>query len=106
MRPLGTAVFALAGRAVESGYELRSVVREVARLTRDLLLVKIDASRAADPEAYYVEVVLPDKLRMARDYVRHASILYDLRLILTTLVVPVGHTARDDEYRSVVVTAS
>ena len=46
----GAAVFALAGRAVESGYELRSVVRELARLTRDLLLVKIDASRAADPE--------------------------------------------------------
>ncbi|MEX1127541.1 MAG: DNA polymerase III subunit gamma/tau [Vicinamibacterales bacterium] len=44
------AVFALAGRAVESGYELRSVVRELARLTRDLLVVKIDASRAADPE--------------------------------------------------------
>ena len=44
------AVFALAGRAVESGYELRSVVRELARLTRDLMVVKIDASRAADPE--------------------------------------------------------
>ena len=40
------AVFALAGRAVESGYELRSVVRELARLTRDLMVVKIDPSRA------------------------------------------------------------
>ena len=44
------AVFALAGRAVESGYELRSVVRELARLTRDLMVVKIDPSRASDPE--------------------------------------------------------
>ena len=44
------AVFALAGQAVESGYELRSVVRELARLTRDLVIVKIDASRASDPE--------------------------------------------------------
>ena len=44
------AVFELAGRAVESGYELRSVIRELSRLTRDLLLVKIDPSRAADPE--------------------------------------------------------
>ncbi len=44
------AVFGLAGRAVESGYELRSVVRELSRLTRDLMLVKIDPSRAADPE--------------------------------------------------------
>jgi DNA polymerase-3 subunit gamma/tau len=45
-----TAMFALAGRAVESGYELRSVVRELARLARDLMLVKIDPSRATDPE--------------------------------------------------------
>ena len=38
------------GAAVESGYELRSVVRELARLTRDLMVVKIDPSRAEDPE--------------------------------------------------------
>jgi DNA polymerase-3 subunit gamma/tau len=44
------AMFALAGRAVESGYELRSVIRELARLTRDVMLVKIDPSRASDPE--------------------------------------------------------
>ena len=44
------AVFGLAGRAVESGYELRSVIRELARLTRDLMVVKIDPSRADDPE--------------------------------------------------------
>ncbi|HXG54262.1 MAG TPA: DNA polymerase III subunit gamma/tau [Vicinamibacterales bacterium] len=44
------AVFALAAQAVETGYELRTVVRELARLTRDLLVVKIDPSRAADPE--------------------------------------------------------
>ena len=44
------ALFALAGLAVESGYELRSVVRELARLTRDLMVVKIDPSRASDPE--------------------------------------------------------
>jgi DNA polymerase III subunit gamma/tau len=44
------AMFALAAQAVESGYELRSVIRELARVTRDLMLVKIDASRASDPE--------------------------------------------------------
>ena len=44
------AVFALAAQAVESGYELRSVVRELSRLTRDLMLVKIDPARANDPE--------------------------------------------------------
>jgi DNA polymerase III subunit gamma/tau len=46
----GAAVFDLAAQAVESGYDLRLVVRELARLTRDLLVVSIDPSRAADPE--------------------------------------------------------
>lgn len=45
-----TAVFELAARAVESGYDLRLVVRELARMTRDLLVLSIDASRVSDPE--------------------------------------------------------
>ena len=44
------AVFALAGRAVEAGYDLRLVIRELARLTRDLLVLSIDPSRVSDPE--------------------------------------------------------
>jgi DNA polymerase-3 subunit gamma/tau len=44
------AVFQLADRAVESGYDLRTVLRELGRLTRDLLVVSIDKSRLADPE--------------------------------------------------------
>jgi DNA polymerase-3 subunit gamma/tau len=44
------ALFDLAGRAVESGYDLRLVVRELARLTRDLLVLSIDPSRVSDPE--------------------------------------------------------
>jgi DNA polymerase-3 subunit gamma/tau len=46
----GAAAFALAARAVESGYDMRHVIRELARLTRDLLLVGIDPSRLDDPE--------------------------------------------------------
>jgi DNA polymerase-3 subunit gamma/tau len=46
----GAAVFELAGHAVESGYDLRLVIRELARLTRDLLVVGVDASRLSDPE--------------------------------------------------------
>jgi lipopolysaccharide/colanic/teichoic acid biosynthesis glycosyltransferase len=42
-------------------------------------------ARAADPEREYVEVVMPAKLRLAADYVRHASLAADLRLILATL---------------------
>jgi DNA polymerase III subunit gamma/tau len=44
------AVFELAARAVEAGYDLRLVIRELARLIRDLLVVRIDASRLNDPE--------------------------------------------------------
>jgi DNA polymerase-3 subunit gamma/tau len=46
----GAAAFALAAQAVEAGYDLRLFVRELARLTRDLLVVRIDASRVDDPE--------------------------------------------------------
>ena len=46
----GAAVFELAARAVESGYDMRHVIRELARLNRDLLLVGLDPSRLEDPE--------------------------------------------------------
>ena len=42
--------FAMAGQAVESGYDLRLVVRELARLTRDILVVNVDPKRVDDPE--------------------------------------------------------
>ena len=44
------AAFALADRAVEGGYDLRTVLRELGRLTRDLLVVSLDPSRLADAE--------------------------------------------------------
>jgi DNA polymerase-3 subunit gamma/tau len=43
-------VFDLAARAVEAGYDLRLVIRELARLTRDVLVLSIDPSRVSDPE--------------------------------------------------------
>ena len=46
----GAAVFELAARAVEAGYDMRHVIRELARLNRDLLLVGVDPSRLNDPE--------------------------------------------------------
>ena len=44
------AAFELAGRVVEAGFDLRIVCRELGRLMRDLLLVKIDPARLADPD--------------------------------------------------------
>jgi DNA polymerase-3 subunit gamma/tau len=42
--------FGLAGSIVEAGFDLRIVCRELARLMRDLLVVRVDPSRLADPE--------------------------------------------------------
>jgi len=42
-------------------------------------------ARAEDPEREYVEVVMPMKLQIAADYVRNASLVGDVRLILATL---------------------
>jgi len=44
------AVFELTARAIEAGYDLRLVIRELGRLTRDLLVIGVDPSRASDPE--------------------------------------------------------
>jgi len=44
------AVFTLAGSIVEAGFDLRAVCRELARLMRDLMVIRIDPSRLADPE--------------------------------------------------------
>ncbi|PYR41196.1 MAG: DNA polymerase III subunit gamma/tau [Acidobacteria bacterium] len=44
------ASFALAARAVEMGYDLRAVCRELSRVVRDLLVLSVDPSRITDPE--------------------------------------------------------
>jgi DNA polymerase-3 subunit gamma/tau len=44
------AAFALAARAVEMGYDLRLVCRELSRVVRDLLVLSVDPSRVSDPE--------------------------------------------------------
>lgn len=40
--------------------------------------------KAEDPERYYVEVIMPDKLRINLEYVARHSFLYDIRLIFMT----------------------
>jgi DNA polymerase-3 subunit gamma/tau len=44
------ASFALVARAVEMGYDLRAVCRELSRVVRDLLVLSVDPSRLSDPE--------------------------------------------------------
>lgn len=40
--------------------------------------------KAADPDRYYVEVVMQDKLAIDLEYVRKASLGYDIKLIFHT----------------------
>jgi DNA polymerase III subunit gamma/tau len=47
------AAFTLAGRAVESGTDLRILCRELAALVRAMMLVSIDAARLNDPEVVF-----------------------------------------------------
>jgi DNA polymerase-3 subunit gamma/tau len=44
------AAFALTARAVEMGYDLRAVCRELSRVVRDLLVLSVDPTRISDPE--------------------------------------------------------
>jgi len=46
----GPASFELAGRAVEAGYDLKLLCRELSRLVRDLLVLKVDPGRMQDAE--------------------------------------------------------
>jgi lipopolysaccharide/colanic/teichoic acid biosynthesis glycosyltransferase len=48
-------------------------------------------ARAADPEREYVEVVMPAKLRLAAQYVEHASLATDLQLIGRTVRLLFSH---------------
>ena len=42
-------------------------------------------AKAKDPEEEYVTHVLPDKIRLAKDYLQRSSFLFDLSLIVKTL---------------------
>lgn len=40
--------------------------------------------KADDPEQYYIDVIMPDKLRINLEYVRHNSLWYDIKMIFST----------------------
>jgi lipopolysaccharide/colanic/teichoic acid biosynthesis glycosyltransferase len=54
-------------------------------------------ARAANPEEEYITRVLPDKIRLSKDYIRRSSFLYDLGLIRKTIsaVFVVRASSRD-----------
>lgn len=44
-------------------------------------------STAADPESYYINVIMQDKIRLYLEYVKNASFWYDMKLIFKTIWV-------------------
>jgi lipopolysaccharide/colanic/teichoic acid biosynthesis glycosyltransferase len=38
-----------------------------------------------DPEGYYKKILLPEKIRLTKEYIEKSSFLYDLKLVLNTL---------------------
>jgi DNA polymerase-3 subunit gamma/tau len=46
----GPRAFALADQAVESGHDLKLVVRDLARVVRDIMILSVDPARAGDGE--------------------------------------------------------
>jgi lipopolysaccharide/colanic/teichoic acid biosynthesis glycosyltransferase len=78
----------------------RQVLEERPGLTDLATLVYRDEeqilAQASEPEAYYREVLLPDKLQLNLQYQRNRNLLFDLRLILTTVrysFLPAGFNA-------------
>lgn len=41
--------------------------------------------QSPDPEGEYLRSLLPDKIRLAKEYIRRSSLLFDLQLIFNTL---------------------
>lgn len=42
---------------------------------------------AEDPEDYYINVIMQEKIRLYLEYVKNASFLYDMKLIFQTFKV-------------------
>ncbi len=57
-----------------------------------------------DPEEFYKKVLLPEKIRLAKEYLENASFLYDLKLILNTIykIVYPSAVARENVGRKII----
>jgi lipopolysaccharide/colanic/teichoic acid biosynthesis glycosyltransferase len=47
--------------------------------------------QSANPEGDYVARLLPDKIRLAKEYIQRSSLLFDVKLIVETIIKLVGH---------------
>jgi len=59
-----------------------------------------ELAAADDPETYYIETVLPRKLRLNLQYIDSRTFLSDIRVILLTALVSVSPTSGADYVRN------
>ena len=54
---------------------------------------------AEDPESFYINVIMQEKLKLYLEYVHNASFWYDIKLIFKTIYTVVKEYLQDDIYR-------
>jgi lipopolysaccharide/colanic/teichoic acid biosynthesis glycosyltransferase len=50
-----------------------------------------------DPDAAYFELIHPEKMRLAVDYVRRRTVLSDIRVLVATITAPLQRRSDSDE---------
>ncbi|MBC7914114.1 MAG: sugar transferase [Pyrinomonadaceae bacterium] len=48
-------------------------------------------SQSANPERFYIETVMPSKLKLNMEYVNHNNVIIDLRIVLLTILKIIRH---------------
>jgi len=71
-----------AGRVVDNGFDLRAVCRELARLMRDLMVVRIDDTRLGDPDIASEHEA--DRMRALAAHYSREDLLRSFDLLSTT----------------------
>jgi len=77
------------GKYVEHYSEDYAVILQVRPGITDISSIKYRdeegvLKRQNDPETYYIESLLPEKINLAKDYIHNRSVIYDLKLIFQT----------------------
>ncbi len=64
--------------------QMRPGITDISSLTH--IDEEADLKDKSNPEEYYVNVILKEKIKLAKEYKKRSSIIFDLKLILFTLI--------------------
>jgi lipopolysaccharide/colanic/teichoic acid biosynthesis glycosyltransferase len=85
LRPEVRKYVELFEKAYESILTMRPGITDLASLKRPNEQAVL--ARFENPEAEYIQHLLPEKLRLGEEYLRRSSVIFDLTLIIKTLLV-------------------